>query len=302
MGRLIGYARVITPEQSLDLQLDELTAADCKKIFTSTISGVWTVYLTIFVIIMVSSSCSATTWYKQYGIEKDNLMTPEAMPVLIQALDDPDPNVRVSAIRVIAKNRMRSEALPKIKEMSDSDQDQRVRAYAKKAVRNIKPYSGLKPITIEIMEPAPISIKIVPKPNIFNGYKNDNITRRVGILPLELIILNNSSRPVNIMSKYIQLMDETGVVMALLPIDTVIKKSKYSLGVFMYKSIKANNRIDIFYRKNELKDETIHSGSEYKGLVFFSVNRLLSSLKGYYLEIPYKSGMHMQTIAVRLLD
>ena len=39
MGRLTGYAQVSTPEQSLDLQLDELTAASCKKILSDKISG-----------------------------------------------------------------------------------------------------------------------------------------------------------------------------------------------------------------------------------------------------------------------
>lgn len=35
----IGYARISTREQNLDMQIDALTKAGCEKLYTETVSG-----------------------------------------------------------------------------------------------------------------------------------------------------------------------------------------------------------------------------------------------------------------------
>ena len=42
MTHIIGYARVSSPSQNLDSQIDNLKGAGCSKIFTDTISGIQT--------------------------------------------------------------------------------------------------------------------------------------------------------------------------------------------------------------------------------------------------------------------
>lgn len=80
--------------------------------------------------------CSCTPWYEKYGIDDKNALSlPLATPNLIQALDDPDPNVRKTAIKYIS---YRAESVQAAKsrlvEIHRNDPHPRVRKEAQKAL------------------------------------------------------------------------------------------------------------------------------------------------------------------------
>ncbi len=90
---------------------------------------------TVLMVLLVLVLCSCrSTWYTEYGfVDKNDMQNPAAGFKLIKALDDPDPNVRKSAINYIALYESSiKQAESKLREMEKSDSHPNVRREAER--------------------------------------------------------------------------------------------------------------------------------------------------------------------------
>lgn len=89
---------------------------------------------TVWMILLLVLLSSCQSWYQKYGIsDKAGLSAPSSSASLIQALEDPDANVRRTALSYLAMHESSiQEAEVKLKEMAESDSHRNVKRDAQK--------------------------------------------------------------------------------------------------------------------------------------------------------------------------
>lgn len=246
--------------------------------------------------VAVMLAACAGNWYRKYGIqEKNMLQSPESIPGLIKALDDPEPKIRLTSMRILARFYGRaSDALPKIKQMAQADPDDGVREYAKRVIPFIARMEHPEPIPQRIEaaafdSPIDVNLVIAPKMDLYNGYKQDAIVRRTGILPFDLVIENRSDHPIAPIIVTVELMDDQGINYKQLDTETVVNRSKFSIGATIWKSAVANGKIKNFYADNTFKSGPIPPGTTGRGMIYFEVGRRFNTLEGWKMKIPIES-------------
>jgi len=210
-------------------------------------------------------------WYKDYGLQKNQLLTHEALPQLIRALEDPNPKTRYNALRYIAKQReLAHPAIPAVVALAKTDKDEKTRACAIRVLAYImqctqanidtvsnmlggnlsleltetikqtrsriidKGVTGKKtPHLFENIELSKnITVELTPSFQFYNGYKNQYPSRSYKMIPIGFYARNDSDSTVRIDISSIKLFDAGKKPVARLPIEEVKNRFFYGAGYF----------------------------------------------------------------------
>jgi hypothetical protein len=225
--------------------------------------------LILILVCLGLTGCS--TWYKDYGLEKNQLLSREAIPQLVEALSDNDPKTRHRALRYIARQRELSrEAIPIVVKIAQNDKDDKVKIYATKTLAQIMPntqeniniISGLvksntdpeiagvahrvllriknketgrvidSPALTDSEQPTDIAVELKPMFQFYNGYKVQHPSRSYKMIPVQLKMENHSNLPINIDMNSIELFDIKGTSIKRLPLENAKQRLFYGPGYF----------------------------------------------------------------------
>ena len=170
------------------------------------------------------------SWYTNYGLQKGQLLSNEALPNLISALNDSDAKTRKSALRYISKQKEQAkDAVPDVVELIKYEVDEDVKIYAIRVLACIMPYTQenidimskvldfttdqkMKDVANQALTriknknidadsalggivdlPDGITVEIIAKFSFYNGYVTRQPSRHDYMIPIEFKITNNSN-------------------------------------------------------------------------------------------------------------
>ena len=97
-------------------------------------------YTIFLVVVFFVSGC--TRWYERYGVpEKEQLLVADSIPNLFNALDDPDPDVRMLAIKFLGRF-WHLKIISRLETVALNDPDEDVRNLAVITINSLKKKRG----------------------------------------------------------------------------------------------------------------------------------------------------------------
>jgi hypothetical protein len=225
----------------------------------------------LILILLCLGLTGCSTWYKDYGLEKNQLLSREAIPQLMEALTNNDPKTRRSALRYIARQRELSrEAIPIVVNIARNDKDDKVKIYATKTLAQIMPntqeniniISGLvksntdpeiagvahrvlqriknkevagevdSPTFKDSEPPSDIAVELTPMFQFYNGYKVQHPSRSYKMVPIQLRIENHSNLSIDIDMNSIELFNIKGNPIKRLSLENAKQRLFYGPGYF----------------------------------------------------------------------
>ncbi|SLM29303.1 Protein of unknown function [Desulfamplus magnetovallimortis] len=120
---------------------------------------IWMIMVGVFFI-----GCSGGAWYQNYGLQKGQLLSTQAIPALVFALDDENDKTRVQALKCISRQKeAAADAIPGIVDFIKTESDEDIRVYAIKTLAYIMPNTKEN---VTILSKAIDSAKIISSSNI----------------------------------------------------------------------------------------------------------------------------------------
>lgn len=271
----------------------------------------WSMNLLVVVLVCFIGGCAAGKLQSKYNISYENEKSFESTEKLLDAIEDPDDQIRLRALRCLHIIRKKNPAfnekyedvfINKVCFIVENDKNPNIRGYAAAVLgsansSNMKDGAFIVNVDDDSDERI-VDVLVAPEFVFWAGERRFNAVHH-GVLPLKLSIQNRTMHNLSLQMNNITLKKKSGTTFDKLTAEEAIHRMQYSIGKSVTKAIlfgplawaspgraaRANRLISNTIQGNKLENVEIGPHSQVEGYLFFDAPKTLRHIYANDLEL-----------------